>query len=911
MSSTAVALVALAAGLATAAPAGASGSKGSGPLPALVGHPSTLVDPLDGTGTGSVEPGTVSEYPGADVPFGMLQWSPDTSPDTAGSGGLYSYADSHITGFSLTHLSGTGCAAYGDVPVLPTVGSVGASPQDATDTFSHATEHASAGRYEVTLGPAGITTALTVNTRTGLARFTFPRSHRANLLFKVAGSANPVTAASVDVAGDEVSGEVTSGQFCETGTNYTLHFVARFNRAFDGEGTWSGGGAIDGARRCRGSSCGAFVSFDTTADRTVEMQVGISFVSTADAALNLSKESPGWSLGAAEAAATSQWNAALDRVAIGGGTRSEQRTFYTALYHSMLEPNVVSDVNGDYAGADGTTHRTRPGHAEYSNFSEWDIYRSEVPLLAVLEPRRVGDMMQSLVDFAEQNGWLPKWAIVGGDASQMNGDSADPILADAMAFGVHDFDVKSALAYMVKGATQNESGHGLEIERQYLSQYLTQHYVNAGSLDLTSINYSIGASATLEYALDDFAIARVAAAQGKSSLASTMMRRAHNWEYEFNPATGYMQARNTDGSFPPGAAFSFSELEAGGQNGFEEGNAIQYTWAVPQDLAALANLMGGDQSAVAKLDSLFTHLNASRDFPYDWAGNEPSEWTPWEYDFFGDPSGTQRTVRQIVNTLYADAPVDEPGNDDMGALSSWYVWAAIGLYPVTPGTATLAIASPLFPVVDVTLGDGHHLVLHARGASASRPYVHALHATGITRPAPSTPGARCGQSAGPTASASWDQPWLPASVIDTGGMLTFTLSSAPDASWGAAMSASPPSYGSGRLPAVGFSFPSGATSVATGSPAAVELGIRQSVAGDVSVQWSASGPGLRVTPSSGTLALDTGSPAHDGASCGGAGLATAALSVTAAGPGAHVLTVTLHDGATSLPPVVLDVTAAP
>ena len=249
------------------------------------------------------------------------------------------------------------------------------------------------------------------------------------------------------------------------------------------------------------------------------MKVGISFVSTRDAAQNLAAEDPGWSVQSVAAQARERWNALLGRILVGGGTATEQHVFYTALYHSLLFPNIVSDVNGDYAGSDGRVH-TDHGREEYADFSEWDIYRSEIQLESLLDPHAVGDMVQSLVDDAEQSGWLPKWAIVGGDESQMNGDSADPIIADAYAMGVRNFDVAAALRYMVKGATQNETNHGLEIERQYLSQYLTQHYVNAGSLDLTSIDYSIGGSVTLEYAIDDFAVAQFAAALHQRALAT-------------------------------------------------------------------------------------------------------------------------------------------------------------------------------------------------------------------------------------------------------------------------------------------------------------------------------------------------------------------------------------------------------
>ena len=879
-------------------PASAAAAVPPAARPAPVDDPAALVDPTDGTGTGPVSPGAVGEFPGADVPFGMMQWSPDTWPDVAGTGGAYSWADSHISGFSLGHLSGSGCPSYQDVPILPTVGAIGTDPASTLATFSHSDEQASPGRYRVALGSPAVTSELAVTTRTGLARFTFPRSNAANLLFKVADNPNPVTVSDVRLVGhDEVAGQVTSGQFCGTGTNYTLYFVARFDRPFSASGSWSGSGVSPGGTACSGTDCGAYVTFDTESAATVLMKIGISFVSEANAADNLRVEDPGWSLGHVEAAATARWNALLGRIRVGGGTPAQQRTFYTALYHSLLGPNVVSDDNGQYDGPDGRLHRV-PSGAHYSNFSEWDIYRSQIELVSLLAPGPAGEMIQSLVDDAAQGGWLPKWAIVDGDASQMNGDSADPIIAAAYAFGVRGFDVSAALAAMVKGATQNETGHGLEIERQYLSQYLSQHYIDAGSLDLTSIDYSLGASATLEYAIDDFAIARIAAAQGDHSLEQSMMGRAHNWEFLFNPSTSSIQGRNTDGSFPPGAAFQPSLLEPGGEEGFEEGNAAQYTWSVPQDLSALAGLMGGDAATVDSLNAFFADLNASRDAPYDWAGNEPSLWTPWEYDYFGAPSRTQAVVRSIVNTLYGDAPVDEPGNDDVGALSSWYVWAAIGLYPVTPGSADLSLASPLFPEVAVTLPDGHRLTMHAPAASASTPYIHSLRLSGVTlHEAGPEAGPECGTTRPAGAGEQWCQPWLPASVITTGGTLTYGLSSVPDTAWGSAPGASPPSYGTGRIPAVGFSVPSGAITVGVGRRATVHLGVQPAGAGGSTVVWVAGGTGLTVSPDSGHLVAGATS--------------TVPVSIVASGPGSHVLGVHLvtADGE-PLPPVVVDVDAS-
>ncbi|HEY1652364.1 MAG TPA: GH92 family glycosyl hydrolase [Acidimicrobiales bacterium] len=902
-------MVVLGATIAPALPASATAS-----LPPTVSDPAALVHPLDGTGTGPVSPGTVGEFPGADTPFGMIQWSPDTTPNAVQSGGGYDDADSQINGFSLTHLSGTGCPSYQDVPMLPTVGPIDTPPLSTHATFSHAGEQATPGRYHVTVqSPAPIGVTLAVTKRSGIASFSFPAHAQANILFKVGDSINPVSAASATLVGhDEIEGQVTSGQFCQTGTAYTLHFVALFDHPFSSAGTFDATGTNPGATTCSAPTCGAYASFATSPGiRTVLMKVGISFVSTADAAQNLNEEDPRWSVQHVAAAAHTEWNALLGRVAIGGGTSAEQHTFYTALYHSLLFPNVVSDVNGDYPGNDGRVH-TDHGREEYANFSEWDTYRSEIQLESLLAPHDVGDMVQSLVDDAEQGGWLPKWAIVGGDESQMNGDSADPIIADAYAMGVRNFDVQAALNYMVKGATQAETNHGLEIERQYLSQYLSQHYVNAASLDLTSIDYSIGGSATLEYAIDDFAISRLADAVHDTTLAATMRGRAANWEYLLNPATGYVQARGPDGSFPPGQAFEAAQLEPGGQTGFEEGNAVQYTWSIPQDLAGLAALMGGDQAAVAKLTTYFTQLNATRNAPYDWSGNEPSEWAPWEFDYFGAPAQTQGIVRAIVDTEYADAPADEPGNDDLGALSSWYVWAALGLFPVTPGTADLALASPLFPNVSILLPDGHRLVLHAPGAAASRPYIHGVTATGVTQPQAATTACAT-TSSSPPAANGWDQPWLPASVLQSGGALDFTLSSTPDGSWGAAPDAAPPSYGAGQLPAVGFSLPSGGVSVAPGQSTPVQLGVASANIGTTTVSWQAvSAPGgPQISPSSGTLTLRPQGTASN-SSCGAPKPASQPLTITAGADGTYPVRFNLRTAlGLSLPPVVLDVAVQP
>ncbi len=829
----------------------------------------------------------------------MIQWSPETVPNSAGAGGGYSYSDGRIAGFGLTNLSGTGCTGYGDVPILPTVGPFDAEVEGDTEALPHGDEQASPGRYRATAG--GVTTELAVTTRTGLSQFTFPHGTQSNVLFKVAGGTNTIVSSDVHVVGgEELTGEVTAGQFCGTGSNYTLYFAAKFDRAFAAHGTWDGSAVSAGSSACAGAACGAWVTFDTTSNPVVLMKVGISYVSTTGALANLGHEDPGWSLHKVETAAQEQWNSLLGKIRVGGGTPTEQRIFYTALYHSLLFPSVTSDDSGEYRGDDGRVH-SAGSRLAYSNFSEWDIYRSEIELLAVLAPGRVADMVQSLVDDAEQGGWLPKWAIPDGDANQMNGDSADPIIAAAYAFGVHDFDTKAALRAMVKGATEAESNHGLEIERQYLDTYQSQHYVDAGSLDLGSITYTDGASATLEYAIDDFSISELASALGDHALAQSMASRAHNWEYLFDPATGYLGARNADGTFPSGPAFQTSEFEPGGENGFEEGNAIQYTWSVPEDLGGLASLMGGDADATADLDTFFGQLNASRYLPYDWSGNEPNLGTPWEFDYFGAPSRTQGVVRAIVNTQYADAPVDEPGNDDLGAISSWYVWAAIGLYPVTPGSADLALASPLFPDTVLTLSDGKTLVEHAPAASADTPYVSRLRVSGVAA-AVSAP--RCVSKSADSshgANGDWVSPWVPGSILRSGGTMAFTLSARPDTRWAAGEGNPPPSFSSGRLPAVGDSSPAGAVTVAAGRPTTVQLGLDRAGTSGTAVDWTASGAGLTVSPSDGQFG--------EVAACSAGTGPTQTLTVTGTSAGTYDLRFELETSAhVALPPVVIAVT---
>ena len=755
--------------------------------------PSALVDTFVGTGVGGKSVGSIDTFPGAEMPFGMVQWSPDTTPDRT-SGGGYAYKDSSISGFSLTHMSGPGCPVYGDIPILPTVGAVGSDPAASSAPFSHSTEVASPGNYAVTVGKAPVRVSLAVTTRTGLGRFRFPGTGAANVLFKVADSAAGSTRSAVTIVGDhEVDGSVESGNFCDTSGDYHLYFAARFEQSFTSFGTWHGTKVTAGSRSSTKEQSGGYVSFPS-ATRVVQVQVGVSFVSVADARLNIDAEQPGWDIDALRQRDTATWNELLGRIQVSGGSYGDERTFYSELYHSLLAPNVFDDANGDYIGFDDKVH-VASGYTQYANFSGWDIYRCEVQLLALLAPQQTSDMVTSLLTDASQGGGLPKWPVANLEAAQLNGDSADAFIASAYAFGARDFDVTQALADMVRGATDPTVETDGHLERQDLTQYLAKGYVQADSIDVTSIPYTVGGSETLEYAIDDFAISQLAQATGDTATAQTFLARAQNWRNLVSPATGYLAGRRANGTFPPGPAFQRSPMPGIGQVGFEEGNAIQYTWSVPQNLRGLFDAIGGNSAVVAKLNTFFTQLNAGRKQPYDWAGDEPSLGIPWEYDYAGAPWRTQDVVRRIVTSLYGPTPNGEPGNDDLGAMSSWYVWAAMGMYPETPGRGELVLASPLFPHVTMTLGSGKAIVIDASGASPATRYVHGLDVAGAVQ---SDGGCSPLTGAAPTPALSvpapYACPWLPPTVWETGAQLDFTLGASPDTTWGSAPSDAPPSF---------------------------------------------------------------------------------------------------------------------
>ena len=761
--------------------------------------PASAVNPLIGSSNGG------NTFPGATLPFGMLQWSPENTRGkhnrTAAPGG-YLYSAPRIRGFSLTHLSGTGCAgASGDVPFMPITTAITMSPaiddhdnRYASD-FKHADEHAEAGYYQVKLDN-GTNVDLSAATHSGMASFDFPVGKPSNLLIRVSDSevGSSATDVRIDRTARTVTGSVTSGNFCgylakaDQRSYYTLYFVAEFDQPFTQSGSWHdasvhrGGTSANGGTSYAdkgfpplGKGSGTWVGF--ASGSSVNARVGISYVSLANARANLKAEIPAaMTMAQLRQHAHDSWNTALSRIAIDGGSADQRSTFYTALYHVMMHPNVYSDVNGDYRGFDQQTHRIDDKQqAQYANFSGWDIYRSHLQLVTWLQPQVGSDIAQSLYQQAQQNhGKWDRWTHNSGATHVMSGDPAAPALADIVVFGGREFDLRGAYASLLKAATSitanDLSNDGCNTEcvgqRPSLDQWLRLHYIASKS------HAWGGAGETLEDASADFALSELARRVGDNEGQQRFLTRAGYWRNLFNPnATpqgGYIQNRNADGSWP---AFTPDTDE-----GFVEGSASIYLWMVPFDVHGLFDTLGGRDKAIARLDAFFHQPDGS------WAltnagplhaelNNEPSVGTPWLYDYAGQPWKTQQTVRTVVDTLWKNATDGIPGNDDLGEMSSWYVWSALGLYPEVPGRAELLLGSPLFAHA-VVHGAGGDVVIDAPATSSTTLYINALNVDG----------------------KPYACPWLSSQLVEHGGQLHFTLSATPDKQWGSADDNVPPSF---------------------------------------------------------------------------------------------------------------------
>lgn len=765
----------LAAALLVAACGSGEGAEPAPPDPPPVSSepgegPVALVNPFVGTATVST-PGAVANgksgatFPGAALPFGMVQWSPDT-PNAAPQG--YLYSDSVINGFSVNHLNGAGCQGERDFPIFATLGLPDVS-QDPADGFSHARERASPGFYSVELG-SGIAVALTATTRTGYARFTFPGA--GGHLSITSGFANDrlfTEAFEAElVNGQLVTGSRVTRGFCLAAAKYRIYFAARLSRPITSSATWDDGELSPGARRVDSPRGGLSLGFDTAERRVVELKLGLSYTSAEAALANLDAEAPDWDFDATHRRAIDAWNRELGRVEVEGGSDADRRAFYTALYHALLQPKTFNDVDGAFPGFDGVS-RVADGYTRYANFSGWDIYRSWIHLVSALSPSRASDMVRSLVESGEECGALPRWPLANGETGAMVGDPADPIIAGAWAFGARGFDAARALALMQRGANDVGAACNGVPARPGLAAYLDRHYLPS---DAPKMPHG-PASTTLEYALSDFSIGKFAEAVGDAATAAAYLERGRYWRnvldeaHEARGFRGYVMPRLTSDA---GGAPAFAPVDVSDRSAFVEGNSAQYTFFAPHDVPGIIAGVGGEPAFIARLDDLFSELNAGVSRPHFYMGNEPQFGTPWEYPWAGAPWRTQAVVREIVSEVFSDAPDGLPGNDDLGATSAWLVWAMLGLYPEVPGVGGLVVGSPLFPRVTLHLENGKELIIVGEGAARDAPYVESLTLDGV-----------------PVTRA-----WLDWSALANGGELVFTLGRAPNPAWASGASERPP-----------------------------------------------------------------------------------------------------------------------
>jgi putative alpha-1,2-mannosidase len=706
------------------------------PAGARAANVARFVDPMVGTfGTGWV-------FPGADVPFGMVQNSPDTLGPLVYAG--YMGNDALIRGFSLVHYSGVGVADGGDLPFMPWIGN-GLPPSDPMKyaaPFTHANESAKAGYYSVLLGN-GVKAELTATAHSALQRYTFPPASDAYLIVDPrhnnagAGDAPNISANEGEWTrtGDrEITGSTFNGR-------YRVFFVARFDKPIAETGEH-------------------WLKF--APGETVTMRAGISFVDSDGARNNLDEEEA--TFDDARARAFAAWNKELNRIKVSGGTIADKRTFYTALYHALLHPNVFEDVDGRYRGFDDVI-RPSDGRTVYANFSSWDTYKAQNQLLATLYPRRYADMLRSQLTAAQQQGHLPRWAEQNSDPGYMTGDPAVPMIADGVCRGIVKGDEAQAL-YAEAVALQARREPGL---------------LPKGFLNLAEARYAV--ATTLEYGVADFALALTARRLGHDADAERFLAQSLNYRNLLDPETKWLRPRNADGSWYDGTTpLGFDP--AHDQTGYHEGNAWQYQWLVPHDPRGLFDRMGQDL-AIERLDHLFAAPAEAQNrlqlfgvyyIADQWApGNEHDLGAPYLYPFAGQPWKTQAELR-AAQQAYRPTIDGLPGNDDLGGLSAWYIWTALGFGPFTPGAPLYMVGSPIFEHATIK-----GFTVKAPGASLAGKYVQSAKLDG----------------------KPLDRAWFGNDALHKGGVLQLEMGPVPNTSWATDPADAPPSASAAPLSAFG------------------------------------------------------------------------------------------------------------
>ncbi len=716
--------------------------------------------------------GEGNTYPGPSAPFGMIQISPDTDKTNWDTDSGYEYTDPTILGFSLTHLSGTGCPDLGDFLFMPQVGKeeLVSGMKDHPEAgyqslFSHADESASAGYYRVKLQKSGVLAEMTAGERAGILRFTFPASDAASIMLDlnhvINGGRWRVAESRVRI---EDNSTITGFHLVNGWAKERyLYFAARYSRPFDSAEIFSAGKPVvyntyrfRSHNEAAGTNLQFFARFKTQTDEVIQVKVAVSAVSAANALANLDAEIPGWDFEKLLAATRAKWNRELSRIEIEGSPEQKE-TFYTSLYHAFLAPNLYEDVNGEYRGFDENIHQAK-GFTEYSVFSLWDTFRAEHPLLSLIQEPRDSDMINSILVHFDQSvdHLLPMWELQGNETWCMIGYHAVPVIVDGYFKGVKGFDVQHAYE-AIKTTAMNPDYDSVAA------------YAKLGWVPCDQEDESL--SKTLEYAYDDWCIAQMAKALGKTDDYDYFMKRAASYKNIYDPSIGWMRPKDSAGNWR--TPFSAHIFGGGESNDVTEATSSQYSWFVPQNVPGLIDLMGGNEKFVEKLDSLFSAEQTDA-FKKDlsandlrgcigeyWHGNEPSHHVIYLYCYAGQPWKAAERLHQVVTTQYGSQPGSLCGNDDCGQMSAWYLFTCMGFYPVCPASDYYVIGAPQIPKAVMHLSNGKKITMTAENISDKNIYVQSVKLNG----------------------KNWDSPFLPCKELKNGGSIAFTMGPQPS-QWG-------------------------------------------------------------------------------------------------------------------------------
>ena len=691
---------------------------------------SEIVDTRIGTKGESLACGY--SFIGATYPFGMVQFTPSFfSPQK---------------GFVVTQLSGAGCSNMGNFPVVPMAGNLKDSPFDmnSLDPFE-SVNNASAGYLSVN-SKDDITSRLTVTKRSAIAQFKFKNSKKGTIIIGSgvnSSDAKHIKNSEINITSSTTcEGFTEGGDFCGTETPYKVYFAAEFDRPANELGTWSGNELTQSLIN-KGKNSGAFFTFSTENNNEVNYRIAISFVSIENAKENLMSEKLNTSFDGYLTNTQNVWNKHLSKIKISTTNDDKKIQFYTNFYHSLIHPNIVSDINGDYMGADFKVYNNSNGKEHYSSFSVWDTYRTQAQLLAMLFPKESSEMMQSLVNFAEQAGGYGRWILANIETGIMQGDPTPILISNSFAFGAKDFDHKKAYKYMYNGAMVPR----LNSQKQEIRPYLTE-YINNGHTF---------ASMMLEYTSSDFAIGQFALqALNKKNDAKLFIDRSQNWNNIYNPKIKWLNSK-----YPNNVWKDIT-------HDWREGTYKNYFWMVPYNLKGLINKIGGNEFAEKRLDTLFTRLDAKYEDDWFAAGNEPDFQVPWTYNWINKPNKTSQTISRILNEQYNSSVSGLPGNDDLGTMGAWYVFASIGLYPMIPGVGGFSINIPAFENISINLPNNKILKINKTGPDNF--FIKSLSFN----------------------DTSHNSTWINWNKISKGGVLSFEIANNNQSNWG--INETPPSF---------------------------------------------------------------------------------------------------------------------